>query len=92
MVGFETPKSRVTSPTVAVPAAEPLDDVAAEGVREGFERIVSHFANYIADEDVEQPQEDSDAGPQSRDAGKSGEPSARSCSLRRRSSPAAATS
>src|SRR5262249_19332048 len=28
-------------------AAEALDDVAAKRVREGFERIVSHFANYI---------------------------------------------
>src|SRR5579862_6471861 len=29
-------------------AAQPLDDVAAKGVGEGSEHIVSHFANYIA--------------------------------------------
>ena len=48
MVGLETPKSRVTSPTVAGPAAEPFDDLAPERMREGAERIVSHFANILA--------------------------------------------
>ena len=30
-------------------AAEPLDDLAPERMRECLERIVSHCANYIAD-------------------------------------------
>ena len=47
MVGLETPKSRVTSPTVAGPAAEPFHDLAPERMGEGLERIVSHSANYI---------------------------------------------
>ncbi len=48
MVGLDTPKSRVTSPTVATPPWNSLDDVAAKRMRERFERIVSHYANYIA--------------------------------------------
>ena len=47
IVGFETPRSPVTSADRGAPAAEPLDDVAAERMGEGLERIVSHFANYI---------------------------------------------
>ena len=39
--------ARSPPPTVALAAAEPLDDVAAERMGQGLEWIISHFANYM---------------------------------------------
>ena len=72
MVGFETPRSRVASPTVAGAAAESLDDVAADRMSECLEHIVSHvshFANYIVLRGRQLELGGSDAGARSWDPG-----------------------
>ena len=47
MVGLETPKSSRHLSDGRRPAAEPLDDLAPQRVRERPEHIVSHCANYM---------------------------------------------
>ena len=81
MVGFETPRSLGHLADRRGAAAEPLDDVAAERMREGLERIVSHCANYIVSEDVNRDhRRDRDAGAPESEPRRSGRRSATSCS------------
>ena len=92
IVGLETPRSRVASPTVAVPPLSRSTMSRRSRVSERVERIVSHFANYIECQ-RRRPEEEADAGAQRSATQEEWQAEReRAARRRRRSSLAAATS